>query len=214
MATRNLLLLCLGLLTACQTSSPVRDYTQFYAEKPFTVVVPPVRNETADAEAPRFFLATITKPLVDRGYYVIPVEATADILAAEGLADGGALAEVAPTRFFDYLGADAVLYVTLLSWDTTYAVLVSQVRLTMHYQLVSTHSGSVLWETTHTQVVQSDTGGGLLAAAINAALTAATTDYVPMAMQANQMACSTLPAGPYHAQFEQEKERLLKPAKR
>jgi hypothetical protein len=209
-------LLALGLATACK-APPVPDYEKFYAETPFTVVVPPVRNQTADAEAPRFFLATMTKPLVDRGYYVLPVEATADILAAEGLGDGGDLANVPPARFAEYLGADAILFVNLLSWDTTYAVLVSQVSVAMHYQLVSTRSGAVLWETNHEEVIQSNSGGvgiaGLVTAAINAAVTAASTDYVPMAMQANLKACKTLPAGPYHPRFEEEKKQHLERAR-
>ncbi len=215
----GLLLACV-LPIACQSAPPVPDYEKFYAERPFTVVVPPVRNQTADAEAPRFFLSTITKPLVDRGYYVLPVEATADILAAEGLADGGALDGVSPARFEEYLGADAVLFITLLSWDTTYAVLVSQVTVSMHYKLVSTRTGAVLWETSHQEVLQSNSGGGggglggLIAAAINAAVTAAATDYVPMAMQANLNACATLPAGPYSPRFDAEKKRHLDRARR
>lgn len=200
-------------LAGCSTPA-VKDYELFYAETPFTIVVPPVHNQTADAEAPRYFLASITKPLVDRGYYVIPVEPTAEILAAEGLGDGGAIEAVDPRKFKEYFGADAVLYVTLLSWDTVYMVLASSVTVAMDYKLVSASSGQLLWETQHQETVQSGGGGGgglggLIAAAVNAAITAAATDYVPMAMQANLNACKTLPPGPYDAKFESEKQAYL-----
>lgn len=206
-------LVALACLPACKTSPPVPDYEKFYAQAPFTVVVPPVRNQTADAEAPRFFLATMTKPLVDRGYYVIPVEVTSEILAAEGL-DEGALDGVVPKSYADYFGADAVLFVTLTKWDTVYAVLASSVSVAMEYRLVSTRTGEVLWQTAHEQVIQSSSGGGaglgaLVAAAINAAATAAGTDYVPMAMKVNRAACKTLPSGPYSSKFEEEKQMLL-----
>lgn len=198
----------------------VKDYEKFYQQAPFTVVVLPVDNHTADVEAPRFFLATITKPLVDRGYYVMPVEATAAILTAEGLGDGGSLAAVDPRKFHDYLGADAVLYVTLLAWDTVYAVFASGVTVSLAYKLVSTGTGDVLWETQQTQTIQSNSGGGgggiggLIAMAVNAAVTAAATDYVPMAMQANVNSCATLPPGPYNGRFEGAKKDYLERAKK
>lgn len=209
------LLTCVLGLVSCVGRPPVSDYEQFYEDSPYTVVALPVVNETADAEAPRYFLSTITQPMVNRGYYVIPVQATADILAAEGLAEGGALAGVAPEKFREYFGADAVLYVTLKTWDTTYAILASSVEVAMHYRLVSTVSGEVLWETEREEVLVSQSGSGghplavLITAAINAAVTASASDYIPMAMQANQQAFATLPAGPYSSRFEEEKRRNL-----
>ncbi len=213
----RILIALVGLLTlvSCVSKPPVSDYEQFYKDSPFTVVVLPVNNETADAEAPRYFLSTITQPMVDRGYYVIPVQATADILAAEGLADGGALVDVTPDRFREFFGADAVMYITLKKWDTNYAILASSVEVAMHYRLVSTVSGAVLWETEHQQVLVSQSGSGghpiaiLLTAAINAAVTASASDYIPMAMQANQQAFATLPAGPYSPRFDLEKRQNL-----
>ena len=215
-----LAVVCSIAVVACTGAPAVSDYEQFYESAPFTVVVPPVTNETADAEAPRYFQCSVTQPLVDRGYYVIPVQATADILAAEGLAEGGALADVPAQRFGDYFGADAVLYITLKKWDTTYAVLASSVAVAMDYRLVSTKTGAVLWETEREEVLVSQSGSGghpiaiLLTAAINAAVTAAASDYIPMAMEANRKACATLPAGPYSARFEDEKRRNLERQRR
>jgi hypothetical protein len=216
---RIILFAAISIAAGC-VSPPVADYEKFYAASPFTVVVPPVRNETADAEAPRYFLSTITHPLANRGYYVIPVQATADILIAEGIIDGGALDSVPPARFRDYFGADAVLYITLKSWDTVYAILASSVTVAMHYRLVSTVTGETLWETNRAEVLQSQGGSGghpiaiLITAAVNAAVTATASDYVPMAMIANTNACATLPAGPYNLRFEAEKRSHLARHKR
>jgi len=217
-STRAHLLLGAVALAGC-TVPAVKDYEKFYEQAPFTVIVLPVRNHTADVEAPKFFLATITKPLVDRGYYVMPVEATSAILTAEGLGDGDALGAVDPKKFRDHLGADAVLYITLLSWETSYVILASSVTVSMEYKLVSTSTGDVLWETAQTQTVQSNSnnsGGGigaLIAMAVSAAVTAASTDYVPMAMQANINSCATLPPGPYNERFEEAKKGYLERAR-
>ena len=206
------------LLGACASTDAVFDYERFYESAPYTVVVLPPTNLSVDAEAPRFFLSTITQPLVNRGYYVIPVEVVADMMAAEGLADGGALQQVRPQKFREHFGADAVLYIDIKSWDTSYVFLASSVTVAMDYRLVHTDTGETLWQESAQQTVTSDSGGGsglggLIAGVINAAVTAAATDYVPLARQANLQGLRTLPPGPYHPRFEEERARNLKAAR-
>jgi hypothetical protein len=207
-------------LAACSTApDSVRDYRQFYESAPYTVVVLPAKNMSTDAEAPRYFLSTITRPLVDRGYYVIPVEVTAEMLAAEGLAEGGALEHVNPKKFREYFGADSVLYVTINQWDTTYVVFASSVTVAMHYRLVHTDSGEVLWEEHAAHQVSSQqsnkSGGlpgliaGLISDSISAAVTAAGTEYVELARIANQRGLASLPPGPYNPSFEEAKKKNL-----
>jgi hypothetical protein len=207
------------LFGACSGAPrPVADFEAFYRLAPYTVAVLPVANLSADADAPRYFVSTIGKPLIDRGYYVLPVQATAEILAAEGLTDGGQLLEVAPQRFAEYFGADAVLRTTLHSWDTAYAVLASSVTVSISYELLSTRTGEVLWRTDQQQTIQSGSGGGglvgLIASAVQAAAVAATTDYVPMARDVNLAATATLPPGPYHPDFEKRRQQNLEAARR
>lgn len=214
-------LLCLAMSSATLggcASPPVKDYEAFYAQAPFTVVVPPVINETSDTEAPRFFTATITQPLADRGYYVMPVEATAAMLHAEGITDGAMLAKTDPRKFHEFFGADGVMFVTLKAWDTSYVVIQSSVTVSMEYRLVSTRTGDLLWETAASQTITSNSGGGaglagLVVAVVSAVATAAGTDYVPLAMQANMNGCQTLPPGPYSPQFEQAKKVNLEKAR-
>ncbi len=211
--------LVLGLAACSTPRRAVRDYERFYASAPYTVVVLPPKNMSTDAEAPRFYLSTITRPLVDRGYYVIPVEASADMLAAEGLAEGGALEEVNPQKFRQYFGADAILYVTINQWDTSYAVIASSVTVGMDYRLVHTDSGDVLWQDSAVNTVKSHSsdksGGlagllaGLIVDSVSAAITAAGTEYVELARIANQRGLGTLPPGPYSERFEEAKKKNL-----
>lgn len=198
------------LLGSCVSTQPVEDYAAFYERQPTTILVLPVANETTSAEAPAAFQSTIASPLLQRGYYVFPVLPTVEIMRAEGAYEGEELRAVPPQRFQELLGADAVLYVTLHGWDTVYAVLASGVTVSMTYELVDAETGTTLWKDSATRSVQSDSSGGLLAAALNAAVTALSTQYVDLARQANAQALAGLPAGPLHADHAEERERYMR----
>ncbi len=138
---------------------------------------------------------------------MFPVFLTRDILNDLGLTDEGLISSVAPQRFKEVFGADAVLYVTIEAWTTQYLVLASNVRVTAKYKLVDTDSGEVLWEQTHT-AVEGSRGGGLIEMVVSAAITAMTVDYRPLASQANHqvvlLSGRGLPAGPYHPEYKQD----------
>ena len=200
----------LGLLaTSCTTTYPVGDFAAFYERQPNTLLVLPVINETTSAEAPAAFHSTIASPLIQRGYSVFPVLPSLAVLRAEGVYEGEQLRNTPPQIFKDLLGADAVLYVSLHTWDTVYMVLASGVKVSMTYELIDTETGETMWKDQATRTVQSDSSGGLLAAMINAAITAMSTKYVGLARQANTMALAGLPAGPLHVNFEKERTRYL-----
>ena len=202
------------LCTSCALE-PVPDWEAFYAHQPRSILIVPVENETTEVEAPRFFMATIARPLVSRGYYVFPVEASCEILASEGFTSGAELSRVPPQNFQKYFGTDGVLFVTIKAWDTVYLVLASTVTVTLEYVLVDTRSGATIWSGTWTAEESSGGGAGgsglgiLIAAAVDAALTAALADYVPLARQANAMALQNLPPGAYHPEYLGTRRRLI-----
>lgn len=202
-------LLVLLLASACQTHKPIGDYGLFYERQPENILVLPVVNNSTSAEAPIAFSSTIGSPLLRRGYYAFPPIPTASIMQSEGIYEGEQLLAVEPQTYADLLGADAVLYITIHSWDTFYMVLASGVTVSMTYELVDTATGETLWIDSATRSIQSDSSGGLLSAVLNAALTAATVQYVPLAQQANLMALASLPAGPLSPAYEKERTRYL-----
>lgn len=204
------------VLASCATKAPIKDYQAFYDHQPTSILVVPVFNETTSAEAPGAFQSTIARPLIERGYYVFPVQPTAAILQSEGVFEGGQLREVPPSVFAEHLGTDAILYVTLHAWDTSYAVLASSVEVSMTYSLVDALSGELLWEDTGSRTINSSSSSSsgniiadLLVAAVSAAVTAAGVEYVPLARDANKIALVSLPAGPLSAQFDAERGRYL-----
>lgn len=206
-ATRLLTAIVLLLSLAACATQPKPDYSKFFEHHPRSIVVVPPINKTTAVDAPPLFSTTVTRAFAERGYYVFPVFLTGDILNDMGLSDEGVLVQLQPQRFKETFGADAVLFVTIKQWATTYVLLASSVTVEAHYKLVDTHSGEVLWEKAQL-VVQQSGGGGLLEMVIHAALTALIVDYRPLAQQTNGLAVNTkregLPAGPYHSDYKND----------
>jgi hypothetical protein len=105
-----------------------------------------------------------------------------------------------PTSVFrDNFGADAVLFLTIEGWDTTYAVIAANVSVAIEYVLISTTTNEVLWSYEERVVV--DTGsssGNLIVDAIATAISTAVTDYVPIARGVHEAAIIAMPYGDYH----------------
>jgi len=204
------------LITACGGSKFLTKsdaFPQMYENQPISILVLPPINETTAADAKEYYSTTIAEPLTLSGYYIYPIEVTSDILRAEGIYDTELLASVPPQKFREFFGADAVLYIRLLKWDTAYYVVGGNVTVAVDFTLISTDTGEKLWGYDGQMVV--DTGGGsnsggglagLIAQVVVTAINTATTDYVPIAKQANYMTLTSIPYGKYHPEHNQDRE--------
>jgi hypothetical protein len=94
--------------------------------------------------------------------------------------------------------ADAVLFVTLNSWDTNYYVTGGNVTVGAKFKLKSTSSSETLWQ--YDVVVHNTSGNSdnIIADMIATALTTALVDYVPIAHVVNQRIVNSMPVGKYH----------------
>jgi hypothetical protein len=203
-------------LSGCVTQ-PKPDYSNFFDHQPRSILVVPPANKTTAVDAPAVFLTTVSAAFAERGYYVFPVFLVQDILNDLGATDEGSIAAIPPEKFKEVFGTDSILYVTITDWTTTYVVLSSNITVGAEYRLVEAGTGAVLWTGTQ-RVIQSSGGGGggglagLIVAAVQAAVTATTVQYRPIAIQANNMAASRsgygLPAGPYHPEFQKDREQF------
>jgi hypothetical protein len=191
-------------LDACATK-PKPNYSKFFEHHPRSILIVPPMNQTTAVEAPAFFTTTVSRPFAERGYYVFPVFLTRDILNDMGLSDEGLLLQFQPQRFRETFGADAVLFVTIKQWVTTYVFLASSVTVEAIYKLVDTDSGEVIWGKTQL-VVQQSGGQGIAGIIASAIITALAVDYRPLAQQANTEAVKAqregLPAGPYATDYQ------------
>lgn len=208
---------CAALWFSGCVTQPKPDYSNFFDHQPHSILVVPPANKTTAVDAPAIFLTTVSAAFAERGYYVFPVFLVQDILNDLGATDEGAIAAIPPEKFKEVFGTDSILYVTITDWATTYVVLSSNITVSAEYRLVDAGTGAVLWAGTQ-KVIQSSGGGGggglagLIVAAVQAAVTATTVQYRPIAIQANNMAASRsgygLPAGPYHPEFQKDREQF------
>ena len=201
-ATGPIILVLCMILGACApqaTTSP--DYSLFIEENPRSILVVPVLNSSPEVGASEYFLATVTVPLAERGYYVFPVNLVKELLADAGLSDPGYVHTTDTVKLGKLFGADAVLYVTIMNWEAKYVVLSTTVVVGFEYELRSAKSGETLWRTAQTMRYDPDysSGGGLadlIVDVVEAAITKAKPSYIPLARQANWMAISAKHVGP------------------
>lgn len=206
------LLLTATVLFGCQTTKITKQeaYPKVYAEKPVAILVVPAINLTTAADATELYATTIAYPLAEAGYYVLSVPFTQKLLQREGVADGEQARNIPMQKYQTLFGADAVLFVTLNSWDTNYYVTGGNVTVSAKFELKSTKTDETLW--LYDDIVVHNTSGGsgnLIADMIATAITTALTDYVPIARIVNQKIVTTIPVGKYnkkHGKDGQEKK--------
>lgn len=187
-------------------------YPLMYQERPVSILVLPAINVTTAADAKEYYSVTIAEPLSLTGHYVYPLELVNEILKNEGMYDTELMVNVPPEKFKQHFGADAVMFIKINKWDTSYYVIGGNVTVGVECLLKSTNTGAELWK--YQGLVKVDTTGerrveGLLGLAfqiIETAVKTAMTDYVPIARQANYMTLISMPHGKYHKEFDKDRK--------
>jgi hypothetical protein len=202
------------VISSCTPKLTKADaFPKMYEESPHSILVLPPINESTAAEAKDYYLTTIAEPLAECGYYVFSVEVIQDILKQEGLYDIESVESIPYEKFFEYFGADAVLFTKIIEWNTSYYVIGGNVTVSVDFKLVSTKTSEVIWE--YNGTIKVDTSGdsgnagglaGLLVLAVTTAVKTAATDYVPQAKKANKTALVSIPVGKYHKKFNKDKK--------
>ena len=101
-----------ALLVSCGSASKLTRgevYAPLYNEAPVTLLVMPPINNTANVEAKDLLYTSISRPLVEAGYYVLSPILTMDILKAESAYDAELFFEAPIGQFGAVFGADAVI---------------------------------------------------------------------------------------------------------
>jgi hypothetical protein len=208
----------LSVLSGC-ASDPIplkkKDYTEIRSESVRSILVVPVINNTVDVDAPDYFLSTVSVPLAEHGYYVFPVNLVKRVMEEEGLADANLVHSADPTRLGELYGADAILYITIENWETTYLVVAAETTVSFNYVLKSGRTGEVLWQEQSTESYSAEvesTGDDdddgvvdflayLVVMSVVSAIEKAAPDYISLAQEANRKAIHNnrkdLPTGPY-----------------
>lgn len=193
--TRGVLLACLAgsclLLSACAAPRVV-DYTAFRAAKPASILVLPPINETVEVQATTSVYAQTSQPLAEAGYYVLPVALVNESFHQNGLTEAEDIHAVPLDKLRDTFGADAVLYMTIKRYGSSYKILSSETVVQAQARLVDARTGTQLWEgsalASSEEGKNQNSGGliGLLVTAVIQQIINTTTDQShPIARTAN-----------------------------
>ncbi len=198
----------MAVLTGCASgptyTTKVAEFPKMYDQKPRSILILPPMNESTDTEAKDYYMTTVEMPFAMMGYYIFPVEMVSDIMKQEGVYDTEVLYNMPLDKFYEYFGADTVLFTKIKKWDISYAVIASSLTVVIESKIVSTKTSEELWTYVGAVVVDlsgGNSGGGgiagLIASAIVTAINTAAADYVKYAHVVNSRIIQTLPAGPY-----------------
>jgi len=222
MKTNKLLLLLLFLVillfTGCAPVMTTKGtaFPNMYAQKPLTVLAMPPINTTSSPLAKEYIVCTLAGPVTNKGYYLLPIEVSNEILKNEGLYDTETINASLYPKFKELFNADALLFTNVYKWDTSYYVVGGNVKVGLKYSLVSTTTGDTLWSYMGERTVDTterNQGGGLAGLAVALVATAvktASTDYIPIARDVNNIVFETVPAGYYSPKFNLDQSDKVK----
>ncbi|WP_116473974.1 DUF799 domain-containing protein [Zobellella maritima] len=162
-----------ALLAGCVTPEPY-DYSAFEQSRPRSILVLPPVNQSPDIKASYSLLSQVTYPLAESGYYVLPVAVVDETFRQNGLVNPEEIQGVPVAKLHEIFGADAVLYLDVIEYGTTYMVISSDTRVTAEAKLVDSRTGQLLWAGTATassSEQESSSGGGLVGLLVQAVVT-------------------------------------------
>ena len=205
------LLTALVLLPGCATPQKY-DYTNFRQHRPRSILVLPPLNESTAVAATYSYLSTVTRPLAEMGYYVYPVAVIDQFLKENGMPGAGEMHQVPLNKVSEIIGADAVLYLTVVNYGSKYQVVDSTTLVQARGKLVDTKTGMLLWEGVGAaQQSSGGTGsiiGDLISAAVTQVLNSGTDAAHDLCGPANKSMFYNenrgLLYGPYHPKYAEE----------
>lgn len=166
---RSLIVLLLAAAASCAAPrEPVSD--AFLNARPRSILVLPPLNSTVEVGASTGALASVTIPLAEAGYYVFPVALVDAIMRENGLPTPGEMHSVSVAKLNEIFDPDAILYLTVTQWGTSFELLNSRTQVAIEGRLVDADTGARLWNGQRALSRNSNRGGssliGMLAGAV------------------------------------------------
>lgn len=196
-----------GLLNTVTRES---QYSKMYEEKPVSLLVMPPINNSTNVEAKELLYTSISRPLVEAGYYVISPLLAMDILKAESAYDAERFFDAPLRTFNDFFGADAVVFSVIDSWTKKGLGIQTKIR----YVIKSAYTNEILFDRSCDLFldlsVDSD-NDGLLGALVDiaaSAISTALTDHIEAARMANYYILRDIPRGKYSPEYQIDKDYI------
>ena len=209
------LFILVTMLSACGISPDLTRgnlYPGMYEEKPVTLLVMPPINNSANVEAKELLYTSISRPLAEAGYYVIPPTLAMAVLRQESGYDAEMFIDHSLRQFHDFFGADAVVFSVIDSWAKQGLGINTKIR----YIIKSAITDQVLFDRTcdlylDLSVDSSDSSKdrsllNILIDVAAGALNTALTDNIEAARKANYYIFRDLPVGKYDNLYLQDQD--------
>ena len=209
-----IILCCMA--TSCgmfNTVTRESQYAKMYEEKPVTLLVMPPINNSANVEAKDLLYTSISRPLVEAGYYVISPLLAMDVLKAESAYDSELFFDAPLTVFQNYFGADAVVFSVIDTWAKKGLGIETKIR----YVIKSAYTNEILFDRScdlYLDLSIDSGANGLLGALVDLAASAintAATDHIMAARKANYYILRDIPCGKYSPEYMMDKETIAEP---
>ena len=132
---------------ACALGEPeIYDYSALQQAKPRSILVLMPSNETTEVDAGPAVLANAIYPLSKAGYYVFSPALVYETFKNNGIYEASEIQNVSAHKLRQIFGADAVLYMDVVKYGTSYMLLNSVSVVAVNAKLVDLRSGATLWE--------------------------------------------------------------------
>lgn len=207
------------MVSACGFSSNLTRgqlYPGMYEEKPVTLLVMPPINNSANVEAKELLYTSISRPLAEAGYYVIPPTLAMAVLRQESGYDAELFIDRPLKQFHEFFGADAVVFSVIESWAKQGLGINTEIR----YIIKSAITDQILFDRTCDLYLDLSVDSNensddkkkeqsLLAVLIDVAagaLNTALTDHIEAARKANYYIFRDLPVGKYDNLYLQDQD--------
>ncbi len=158
-------------LSGCAMTQKSYDYAAFKRSNPKSILVLPPLNNSPDVKASYTFLSVATYPLAESGYYVFPVALVDQSFKENGLTNPSEIHQVSLKKLDEIFGTDAVLYIAVEKFGSSYNIISSESRVTASAKLLDVKTGDVLWEGNATAADTENEGnsqGGVVGLLVNA----------------------------------------------
>ena len=204
------------MVTSCGMMSTVTresQYAKMYEEKPITLLVMPPINNSTNVEAKDLLYTSISRPLVEAGYYVISPLLAMDVLKAESAYDSEMFFDASLTSFQNYFGADAVVFSVIDTWTKKGLGIETKIRDV----LKSAYTNEILFDRScdlYLDLSINSGANGLLGALVDLAASAintAATDHIMAARKANYYIIRDIPRGKYSPEYMMDQETIAEP---
>lgn len=162
------------VMAGCVSTQNPMDYSAFKQSNPASILVLPPINHSSEVLAPYGVLANVTVPLAEAGYYVFPVALVDETFKNNGLTVAEDIHAVPAKKLNEIFGADAVMYLEVQEYGTSYAVLSSDTVVVVQAKLVDSKTNEILWQgkARAASSEQNDgSGGGIVGMLVEAAVT-------------------------------------------